>query len=52
MKNYCFFLVIFLLGITTGKGQEVDIENFKKINFKVTGGINANSVFFCNKWEQ
>ncbi|MFK7048833.1 hypothetical protein FLACOL_01498 [Flavobacterium columnare] len=47
MKNYCFFLVIFLLGITTGKGQEVDIENFKKINFKVTGGINANSVFFA-----
>ncbi|WP_421498033.1 hypothetical protein [Flavobacterium columnare] len=47
MKNYPYFLVFLLLYLTVSKAQEVDIENFKKINLKVTGGINANSVFFA-----
>lgn len=26
--------------------QNVDIESFKKVNFKVSGGINANSIYY------
>jgi hypothetical protein len=26
--------------------QQVDLEGFKKVNFKVTGGINVNSVYY------
>jgi hypothetical protein len=26
--------------------QQVDLEGFKKVNFKVTGGVNANSIYY------
>ncbi|OWP74910.1 hypothetical protein [Flavobacterium oreochromis] len=41
-----YFLFFGLLIYSIGVSQEVDVESFKKLNFKVTGGINANSVFY------
>jgi hypothetical protein len=45
------FLLLLLLGcftlIDSGiYAQNVDLEGFKKVNFKVTGGVNANSVYY------
>lgn len=44
-------LVIVLLFLFTKNtySQQVDLENFYKPNFKVTGGINANTVFYNSK---
>ena len=47
MKNLKYYLsFLLLLKILLCESQEVDFENFKKVNFKITGGINANSVFY------
>jgi hypothetical protein len=37
---YCGFTSLDL------NAQQVDLEGFKKANFKVTGGINANSIYY------
>jgi hypothetical protein len=37
----CLFLVC-----TTVHAQEIDIEGFKKANFKLTGGINGSSIYY------
>ncbi|WP_264536980.1 hypothetical protein [Flavobacterium sp. N1736] len=46
--NYWFkLLVVFTLLIAkNGYSQDVDLENFYKPNFKVTGGVNANMIFY------
>lgn len=38
---YCLYYLF-------GHAQEIDIENVYKVNFKVSGGINANSVFYSS----
>lgn len=43
--KYYFLLVTFLI-IGKAYTQSVDLETVTKTNFKVTGGINANSVFY------
>ncbi|SNA88402.1 hypothetical protein [Flavobacterium psychrophilum] len=49
MKKLKYYLTfVLLLQILLCQSQEVDLENFKKINFKITGGINANSVFYSS----
>jgi hypothetical protein len=49
MKNLKYYLsFVLLLQILLCQSQEVDFENFKKVNFKITGGINANSVFYTS----
>lgn len=39
-------LVVALLFLSLGFSQSVDLETVSKTNFKLTGGINANSVFY------
>jgi hypothetical protein len=39
------YIIFFSIGIK-GYAQSVDLENFYKPNFKVTGGINANAIFY------
>lgn len=46
MRNFTYYFIILLSHSITSIAQEVDIENFKKINFRITGGINVNSVFY------
>jgi hypothetical protein len=47
MKKFLLFLFAYFTVICSGiYAQNVDIEGFKKVNFKVTGGINANSVYY------
>jgi len=41
-----FFVVLLFLVTKNGYTQEVDLENFYKPNFKVTGGVNANMIFY------
>ncbi|EKT4552042.1 hypothetical protein JE945_001185 [Flavobacterium psychrophilum] len=49
MKKLKYYLTfVLLLQILLCQSQEVDLENFKKVNFKITGGINANSVFYSS----
>jgi hypothetical protein len=47
-KNYWFKLLVVLLLLAgkTGYSQDVDLESFYKPNLKVTGGINANTIFY------
>jgi hypothetical protein len=47
-RKYLFALVIIVFFLISRKGyaQNVDLENFYKPNFKVTGGINANAIFY------
>ncbi len=40
------FFTHFLLVCATTRAQEIDIEGFKKANFKLTGGINASSIYY------
>lgn len=40
------YLLFFILSITTIFAQNIDFETITKPNFKVTGGINSNFVFF------
>lgn len=49
--NYWFKLLVVLLFLVTKNGysQNVDLENFYKPNFKVTGGVNANMIFYNSK---
>lgn len=46
-KCWIKFLValLFLIG-KNGYSQDVDLETFYKPNFKVTGGVNANMIFY------
>lgn len=46
--NYWFkLLIVFTFLIAkNGYSQDVDLENFYKPNFKVTGGVNANMIFY------
>lgn len=46
LKYYLSSIV--LLHCISLQSQEVDVENFKNINFKITGGINANSIFYTS----
>lgn len=41
-----FLLVLLFLVTKNGYAQNVDLENFYKPNFKVTGGVNANMIFY------
>lgn len=48
-KNNLFgILIIFILLLISSNGysQEVDLESFYKPNFKVTGGVSANTIFY------
>lgn len=47
-KNNWLKLLIVLLFLVTKNGysQDVDLESFYKPNFKVTGGVNANMVYY------
>ena len=45
-KNFPSFFCCFVLTITISYAQNVDLEGFKKVNFKVSGGFNANSVYY------
>lgn len=46
-KCWIKFLVALLLLIgKNGYSQDVDLETFYKPNFKVTGGVNANTIFY------
>jgi len=40
------FVVLLLLITKNAHSQDVDLENFYKPNFKVTGGVNANMMFY------
>jgi len=41
-----FVVVLLFLVTKNGYAQDVDLENFYKPNFKVTGGVNANMIFY------
>ncbi|WP_343617809.1 hypothetical protein [Flavobacterium sp.] len=41
-----FILGLLFLISKSGYSQEVDLETFYKPNFKVTGGVNANMIFY------
>jgi len=41
-----FVVVLLFLIAKNGYAQNVDLENFYKPNFKVTGGVNANMIFY------
>ena len=45
-KNFPSFFCCFVLTITISYAQNVDLEGFKKVNFKVSGGFNANSIYY------
>lgn len=46
-NNWLKLLVVLLFLVTkNGYSQDVDLENFYKPNFKVTGGVNANMIFY------
>jgi hypothetical protein len=47
-KKYLFALAIITVFLISRNGyaQNVDFENIYKPNFKVTGGINANAIFY------
>ncbi len=45
-KIFLYISAIVVLTTHFAYSQEVDIENFQKVNFKISGGINANSVFY------
>jgi hypothetical protein len=47
MKKFLLLLLAYFSHINSEiYAQNVDLEGFKKANFKVTGGINANSVYY------
>ncbi len=47
MKKILLLLLgYFVLTHGIAYAQNVDLEGFKKVNFKVTGGLNANSVYY------
>jgi hypothetical protein len=41
-----FFVVLLFLVTKNVYAQDIDLENFYKANFKVTGGVNANMIFY------
>jgi hypothetical protein len=46
-NNLLGLLIIFILLISNNAySQEVDLESFYKPNFKVTGGVSANTIFY------
>lgn len=47
-RKYWFKILLALLLLVTKNGfaQNVDLENFYKPNLKVTGGVNANMIFY------
>jgi hypothetical protein len=51
VKRKCLFgltiVIVFLIN-RSGYAQNVDLENFYKPNFKITGGINANAIFYSS----
>lgn len=49
MRYYFLFVTILLSG--QSYSQSVDLETITDTNFKVTGGINANSVFYSSNVE-
>ncbi len=46
IKTYLFFVL--MLQTLVSHSQELDLNQFNKINFKVTGGVNASSVFYTS----
>ncbi|WP_196239565.1 porin family protein [Flavobacterium cheongpyeongense] len=49
-KKILFWLCIFFACVICRKGyaQDVDLENFYKPNFKVTGNVNANTMYYTS----
>lgn len=47
-RRYWFRILVVLLYLVTKNGfaQDVDLENIYKPNFKITGGVNANMIFY------
>lgn len=52
-KKYTFKLLLVLLLVLSKNSysQDIDLETFYKPNFKVTGGVNANMIFYNSNQE-
>jgi hypothetical protein len=52
-KKILFWLCIVFACCICRKGyaQDIDLENFYKPNFKVTGNVNANAMYYTSNWQ-